>query len=242
MGMALRRAASQRTGSPLSPVATQIAGLSPVGWWRLGESSGTSLADSGSAGATGTLSGTATLAQAGALTGVSDTALLLAGGSAAFTRIAATAQQSAFGWVKTTDTDSTVAYVGDPALTLVGDTSAGAWNEFGVTGGKAELRRYDGTGSTWRLHTGAASVNDGAWHMIGYTYNNSTRAVVIYVDGATDYSGTHASHQNQGGWNAVGRGYNAADTFRGTVDEVAVFTTVLTAQNFADLWEKSRLG
>lgn len=241
MGHAMRRAASQRTGSPLPAVATQIAALSPNGWWRLGESSGTSLADSGSAGATGTLSGTATLAQTGALTGVADTALLLAGGSAAFTRIVATQQQSAFGWVKTTDTDSTVGYDGDAALTLLGDTSGGIWHGFGVTGGKAEYRRFNN--SAWVLHTGATTVNDGNWHMIGYTYDSSTRAVVVYVDGAADYTGTHTSHQTQGGWSALGRGYNAADTFRGTVDEVAVFVNkVLTAQNFADLWEKSRLG
>lgn len=90
--------------------------------------------------------------------------------------------------------------------------------------------------------TWATTVNDGAWHMIGYTYDNATRAVVVYVDGVADYTGTQTAHQNQGGWSTIGRGYNAADTFRGTIDEVAVFLKVLTAQNFADLWEKARLG
>lgn len=241
MGHAMRRAASQRLAPPLDPVATQIAALTPQAWWRLGEASGTSLTDSGSAGATGTLSGTATLAQTGALTGDSNTALLLAGGSAAFSRISATQQQSAFGWIKTTDTDSTVSYDGDAALTLLGDTSGGIWHGFGVTGGKAQYRRFNN--SAWQLHTGATTVNDGNWHMIGYTYNHTTLAVVVYVDGVADYTGAQTAHQNQGGWSALGRGYNAVDTFRGTIDEVAVFVNkVLTAQNFADLWSKSVTG
>ena len=38
-------------------------------------------------------------------------------------------------------------------------------------------------------------MNDGNWHHIAATYDSSTRAVKVYVDGVEDGSGTITAHQ-----------------------------------------------
>src|SRR5580704_13138755 len=65
-----------------STYAPTVLGDSPGTYWRLGEATGTTAADATSNGNTGTYQSGATLAQAGAMVGDSDTAALLDGTSA----------------------------------------------------------------------------------------------------------------------------------------------------------------
>lgn len=237
---------SRKFGSSLPTVATQIAALSPVGWWRLGESGG-SFADSSVNLNTATLSGSATQGVTGALTGDSNGALTLSGGFCTFTKINLTASQSRIAWVKTTSADAASTYAASPALVVLGEHLNTVWDSFGVHGGKVRFNRYNAAGGSLTTVDSVTSVNDGAWHMIGATYNHTTGAVVIYVDGLSDGSGTVPTHAGTyGGVDRIGGSYSngtgTGDLFDGTLDEVAVFTKVLTAQNFADLWDKSRLG
>jgi hypothetical protein len=159
---------------------------------------------------------------------------------ATMTRWSNTGSMTYEAWVRTTSTDATSSYAGNPALTVVGDTSASVWMNFGVHGGKVRFLRFNNT--AWQNVDSAKSVNDGAWHHIGATYDSSTRAVVVYVDGVADGSGTITAHQSQGGVDALGTGYNGnADTFDGYMAEVAVWASVLAPHRFRAHYLAGRL-
>jgi hypothetical protein len=226
-------------GVVLDPVPTQILAETPLFYFRFGESSGNPV-DSGPSNRSTALVMPYTYGQTGALAGDSNTALLLSGGTISMNAISMPGSQTRLAWIKTTETDSTAGYTGDPAMVLLGDSTGNVWDNFGVHGGKVQYRRFNN--STWQTFTGATNVNDGNYHQIGMTYDSTTRAVVLYVDGASDGGGTQTSHQNQGGINKIGVGYDAVDTFRGTVDELAAFSSAKSAQFFADLWTKSQTG
>lgn len=77
-------AAPVATGSSeqaLSSFSSYVTSLSPVGYWRLGESSGTTTADATGAGHTGTFLNGPTLGQTGGVAGDSNTAVLFAAAS-----------------------------------------------------------------------------------------------------------------------------------------------------------------
>lgn len=230
-----------RIPSGLDPVPTQIAALSPEFYFRMGETGGANPVDT-TGNKTAALTSGYTWDQTGVVFGDSNTALLLSGGTITFSPTLGfgSLNQSRVASVKTTDTDSTSNYDGDPAMTVLGDSTPGVWDGFGIHDGKVQYRRFNN--SVWQTFTGSTSVNDGNWHQIGMTYNSTTRDVILYVDGADDGGGTMSSHQNQGGISAIGRGYNVNDNFRGTLDEVAASATLWTAQNFADLWNRSVNG
>lgn len=164
-----------------------------------------------------------------------DTALNIAsGGNFSVTRQSLTGSQTRIAFVKLTSTDSTSAYDGDAALTIFGDLDSNTWDSFGVTDGKANYRRFNG--STWQSFNSATSVNDGTWHMIAVTYNSSTLEVVIYVDGAPDGGGTMTAHQANGGVMRIGRGYDASDVFDGSLGQVALYSTAISAANILSIW------
>jgi hypothetical protein len=79
------------------------------------------------------------------------------------------------------------------------------------------------------VYSAATGLNDGQWHHAVVTRVSSTGAVKIYIDGVSSGSGTLAT----GTLNAasvLGLGYNPGDgrTFEGTLDEVAVYPSVLS--------------
>lgn len=155
------------------------------------------------------------------------------------TRLAMTGDQTRLAWIRTSDTDSTTGYDGNPALCLMGDTTGTVWDGFGVHAGKVRWARFNNT--AWQYIESAKSVNDMSAHMIAVTYNSSTRAAKIYVDGQEDGSGTITAHQNQGGINKLFLGFNSTDQFVGQVAHLGVWTSVLTAAQIADLWRLSQL-
>lgn len=200
----------------------------PLAYFRFNEGDGINPISIGSTViATLGLNQTYVAAIRGALRGDPNRALRLDGstGYMTFTRFSLTGDQTRESWVRTTSTDNTNGYAGNAALTLMGDSSGSVWDSFGVHGGKARFTRFNNT--SWQTFDSTRSVNDGYWHHIACTYNSTTRAVVIYVDGLADGSGTVTAHQAQGGINVIGRGFNAVDYFDGEMDELAFYSSVL---------------
>lgn len=152
-------------------------------------------------------------------------------------RTAMTSNQTRIAWVRTTSTAASSSYAGDPALTILGDTTGAVWDGFGVHAGKAQFNRFNN--STWQTFASAKSVNDGRWHMIAATYNSTTRAVVIYVDGVADGSGTVTAHQVQGGVNVLARG-QVNDWYGGDLDEVEAWSSVLPANRILARYQVGR--
>lgn len=112
-------------------------------------------------------------------------------------------------WVRTTSTDATRAYAGNPANCLASDWTNSVLRGFGVHGGKAELTRYT-TGLVWVYTAGTTSVNDGRWHLIAAACTADGRITII-VDGVQDAQATPALEFNSGcSFCAYGAGYSAA--------------------------------
>ena len=93
--------------------------------------------------------------------------------------------------------------------------------------------------------------NDGQWHYVVATYNASTGAVALYVDGqligtnSTSSAQTYTGYWRVGGdnlnaWNLDPWGSNSQGTtqphsyyFNGTIADVAVYPTALSAAQVA---------
>ena len=222
--------ASGRFTVPLSYPVEVLADLPRV-YYRLEQTGTANPADSSGNGFHGALGGDYTWEVPGAR----GTALRFGGSTSQFSlaRQSMTGNISRVAWVNTTSTDATKAYDGNAALTIFGDTSGGVWDSFGVHNGKARYTRFNG--STWQTFDSATSVNDGNWHLIAVTYDSSTRAVVIYVDGVADGpGGTMTAHNIQGGVSHVGVGFGSpGDRYVGDLDELELHNTVLSAARIA---------
>ncbi len=162
------------------------------------------------------------------------TSLELSGGYFNTGRLSLPGDQTRVAFVKLTSTKASSTYEGDASLTIMGDTDGEIWDSFGISDGKVNYRRFNN--SVWQSFSGATSVNDGFWHMVAMTYDSTTRAVTLYVDGSVDGSGTVAAHQAKGGIIMYGRGYSSADNFVGSLSDLIVLDRVLTLEDFADLW------
>ena len=97
-------------------------------------------------------------------------------------------------------------------------------------------RPYFGVGSARTTVASLASVSDNAWHHVVGTYTSGTNGMKLYVDGALQGSATATVQSFTGYWKA-GREHLTSwtnnptdDYFDGTLDELAVYNTVLTPE------------
>jgi len=236
------------TGTTGPSWATYIAALTPTGWWRLGEPSGTTATDSSGNSRNGTYTST-TLAAVGAVAG-SDTAATF-NGSTSRMNVAGGAH-----WPKPNQDWSVACFI---KYTTTALTMPLAIRENGGTGASVTMYFLTGRASagstllsleTWDTNTPAnrcdslAAVNNGAYHFAVATFNNTSRALKLYVDGVLQSTKTQSSTFNTTD-RVVGVGYNPNGTgvqfFPGTVDEVVVKAGVeWTATQVAEMYS-SRL-
>lgn len=219
----------------MSVYSDYIVGLSPVSYWRLGESSGTTMADVQAANA-GTYRNTPTLGVVGGIVGDTDTAISLVAATNNYADVAdhaslkPTTALSLVGWVNTSTT-ATYTYVCRKYQ------SAGYAIRTNVTTGRVEFFLNVG-GFKNAVSTTAASLADGKWHCLAGTWDGTTMRV--YADGVeqknTAASGTlsHDTSVLHIGAYAIG-----SEWCTGSVDEVAVFNTTLTPTQVVDI---HRLG
>lgn len=102
---------------------------------------------------------------------------------------------------------------------------------------------YMGASSTSKLLVSPTPLNNGAWHQVVVTSvpSGSQETSVMYVDGVAVATGTtsRAATSYVGWWRVgfgrvpVGTGYPTTGNFTGTVDNVAIYTTQLTATRVA---------
>ena len=226
------------TGLASTYTSTVIA-ASPSIYYRLGDPAGTLAADSSGNGRNGYYQSTPyALGVGGALTGDSDPAVTIqsgccyfgqpTGGSEVQYKLPAglpsgNAPRSIEVWAKTTNT-------GTQGLVGWGITNTHQMFQLRLVGGN-QIQLV-----TWgddRNFTAASPIADGFWHLIVVTYDGTTLAV--YLDGqnlgTTSFSGALATTFNANGlilghdvWGGVG-----SDQFNGSLDEVAIYATVLTS-------------
>lgn len=206
----------------MSAYSDKVIADGAVAYWRLNELSGTTAASLvGSF--PGTISGGVTLNQPGAL---ADGDLAMAfNGSDGKARVAAPtyAVPNTFTvevWFKTTS-----------------NAQMGCWSN--REGNPAGLYFGLGSGKAFTYHTSATPpqingtrvVNNGSWHHYVLAHDGATAR--IYLDGVLD---TSAAQTHPGGTGIISIGCDQPNSafWNGSLDEVAVYPTALTAQQIAD--------
>ena len=227
-----------------------VLSLNPVAYYRLGETTGTTVADE-TGNYNGTYVGTPTLGTTGLLVNDPNTSV----------NFASTDSFNASMPVSDIDALNTGNAISISLLFNSTDSSGisaeiiigFAKNQYE---GFAIARGYSGSNSNnapsilhnigignrkwYGLHNSSVNVFDGITHHIVATYDGST--YTIYVDSAVVYSGSTTPGSDSVFNNFVGiqaaKGFTG-DLF-GTIDEAAIFNTVLTQQYVTDLYNASK--
>jgi signal peptidase I len=220
---------------------TAVLTDSPYAFYRLDEPSGTSAADSAGGNRTGTYASVATYGQTGALphnagyaVGLSGTGRMVAGGTGQLDPLTFSAEL----WFRTTTTSGGK---------LIGFESSRNATSLGFD--REAFMRTDGTvvymgsATTKNLLVSPTALNNGAWHHLVVTSvpSGTLEQSFMYVDGVLVDSGTtnRAATAYIGWWRVgygtlpTGKDYPASASFTGSVDDVAVYTTQLTAARVA---------
>jgi hypothetical protein len=166
-----------------------------------------------------------------------DTSICYTEGSSAFANLsnAISGSFTVTAWVKTTSSvgsDDDDAYWGMPIWYADG-TGANYTEPLSITGSKAAFTVHDENGDPTTVHS-TTSVNDGNYHFIAVTRNQTTGLMSMYVDGVLEATanGTTAplipaTYFDLAGGNAH---------YTGLVDDLRIYSTNLTAGNIASLF------
>jgi hypothetical protein len=209
-----------------SPYSNAVAGTSGLlGYWRLGERSGTTACDT-AGGNPGTYTGGITLGQGGAVPGDTDAAPLLNGtsGWVSIPPLASLSTGDTFsveGWVKRGS-------IGGTVIQAIASKQGSAWTLAFDTSNRLVLR--SGT-STIAASTTALTDTSG-WHYVAATKSGAT--VRLYLDGA-NVTGTvtNVTLANSTSPLAIGQTGNGS-YFKGQLDEIALYGTALSAAQTAN--------
>jgi hypothetical protein len=236
--VALTRAQIADLYGTYADMITGTTGL--LSHWRLGEATPVSAMDDISpTNNNGTYVNAPTTGVAGAIAGDANTAVQFDGVSdyATAARQISTNFSMEF-WFKSTQTYSGPDF-GQPHCSqwwqgagMVDADTGGAANDFGVA--LCDGKVVAGTGTPELSVASSGTYNNGAWHHVVFTRTQSTGAMILYVDGVSvgTTSGTTAALTSTVNIN-LGRRADGQQYFAGTLDEVAVYTTVLSPATIA---------
>jgi RHS repeat-associated protein len=215
----------------IHPYSATVTADSPNAYWRLGETSGTTYASSVGT-FNGTWTGSPTLGASGALLNDTNTAVSLNGTSQYGT--VADANQLDFTnnfsvelWLKRSTNAALQAVVGKPLTVTTKSENYALWVD---TANKLRFEIGDGRASKTALGATALDTN---WHHIVGTFASGTLA--LYVDGALSAT-VSGGLPNMAAANTsqlqTGRA-GTSNYFGGSLDEVAVYPTVLSPTQVA---------
>lgn len=214
-----------------------VAEAQPDAYWRLGEKEGTQLLDSSGRDQHGTyLGGFATLGVPGALRGAGageseNTAVRFDGGYAEVPSSDTVSPDGAYtveAWVR--------------AERLLGGDGQGIVEKYSAPANLGFALRLDGAGRVQAFNlgasgsaavTGATVVSTGSWHHVAVTYDGAELAV--FLDGSLDASASTSVAPATGPATLkIGaRGDDAAQRWPGALDEVALYSRALSAEDVA---------
>jgi hypothetical protein len=206
--------------------SAEVLADSPAAYWRLGDTSGTTMADSSGNSRSGTYT-SVNLNQTGLLSGDADTAVTFsaAGGNGLVTYSSwmNSTSLTVEAWIKTTSATTQVIVCRDA------QSGTRVWQLQVNSSGKVVFTNLAG-GS----FTGSITVNDGVRHHIVVTYDGSAspKPIVMYVDNVADVTSTNITAMPVPTATPICVGNSNRTTtalFAGTLDEVAFYTTVLSA-------------
>lgn len=220
--------------APVGGYVGRVLADQSVGYWRLGETSGTTAGDRSGHGLAGTFAGGVTLAASSAL--ADDDAAAQFDGSSAYVQVAAdstlnmASQLSVEAWVKTSGTGQWQRIVGKGT-----DGVNSVWELWLTDTGRIVWSiTHDANNSSFGNVDSIVTINDGAWHHLVATLDTSGLQRV-YVDGAVAGSRWAAPillANNQPLTFGADVGYGAG-YFGGALDEIAIYDHVLTPGDVA---------
>ncbi|MGB7980662.1 MAG: LamG-like jellyroll fold domain-containing protein [Candidatus Nanopelagicales bacterium] len=220
---------------PSDSYGAAVFDLDPQIYYRLEETTGSVAKDTGPAGNNGNISAGVTLGEQGALEGTSTTSAGFDGTQGAVIASASDTNPRDFStsiWFKTT-TDrggKLIGFGSDPAgLSSAHDRDVYMQDDgkvvFGVWTGQAQVIVTD------------TALNDGAWHNVVATQSGSGMA--LFVDGRIAGTNPETNAQDYTGYWRIGGGTtwdSSSPYVAGTLDEAAVFSRALNAEEIASLY------
>jgi RHS repeat-associated protein len=203
----------------------------PIGYWRLGETSGSTAADSTGSAYSGTYVGGVSLGQGGGIANDSDHATRFDGSSAYVSLGDPAGMQLGTGtleaWVNTKTT----------AQSAIGAKFNAWW--LGVQS-NGNLGFYDPTAAAMR--DSGVVINDGYWHHVAAVFQSGVSGgSQMYVDGKPAGLAFLMTVVNQSSEVEIGA-YAAGQFFNGTIDEAAIYFTSLSAARIAAHYQASRVA
>lgn len=232
-------AGANATGAAFSYSAA-VTASSPWLWWRLGDTAGTTTADSSGNGRTATLSSTGIArGNEGAIAQDASPSFRLDGYSGCLAATASHANPTSFtleAWFRTTTVRGGL-IVGFGASTAAATGASGYDRQvFLTTTGAVAFGVKPGAASTI---TSPGSYNDGAWHVVHAVLGASGQK--LYVDGVPVASAATTTVANVTGyWHAgcgtIDTAFTGVPTntyLQGDLDEIAVYTSQLSAATIA---------
>lgn len=211
-----------------------VLALSPVGYWRFGEASGSGPTAASEIGPNATYSGSPTKGVAGLLTGDSNTAVAF---SSATSQYAITGSLGVVGpsfsiaaWIKPT-ADADAIFIGQGSIAFLRR----------LADGSVVFRWTDSGGTQRNLTSAAGATVSGSTYFVVGTHDGTTAR--LYINGSEV---TNTALYNSGtiaatGW-YIGLHSTIAFKFTGTIDEPAVFNSLLSASDVADLYTAGTVG
>ena len=226
--LASGRSAAWTSPTPTDGYAQAVTGSSPDFYWRLNETSGSTVADSSSAGQDGSI-----------VTGVS----LTSGGSPASTPVRDATFNGSSGLVVAKEAWNNPKTYSTEAWFKTTTTRGGKIIGFGnaTTGLSTSYDRevvmlnngrlqFGTNGAVRTLAATTTSFNNGQWHHVVAT--QGADGMKLYVDGVLSASAAATDAQSYTGYWRLGGDRNYGNTtssyFAGEIDEVAVYPTALT--------------
>jgi hypothetical protein len=209
--------------APPSSYEQTIVGDAPGGYWRLNETTGSTAVKTAGAANNGTYTNV-TLGVAGLLTGAGNTAASFSGNNSRVrissnSAVSSSSRISVEAWIKPTALPS-----GSTVHTIVGKSSSYLLQ---FEGSRLEFSIQQ-TFSRRRVQAPAGAIAvGGTYHVVG-VYDGS--ALRLYVNGVqVAQSSRTGSIRTNSNPLYIGSSNGSSQFFRGTIDEVAVYTTALTA-------------
>ena len=225
--------------APADAYGADVYNLDPDLYWRLGDPTGATMAaDAGAYQNPGVVNGAVGFGATGALTGVTDTAAQFDGAAAylvSSNQAAGPTTYSTSAWFKTTTTaGGKIIGFGDAAT---GVSTSYDRHVYMTNDGHLVFGTYSGG---FQAVTTAGSYNDGQWHQVVATQGSD--GMKLYVDGAlvTSNAAYTGAQSFTGYWRVGGDNLDgwpsqpSSRFFAGTIDEVAVYSSVLPAAEVAN--------
>ncbi|MFC3572807.1 LamG-like jellyroll fold domain-containing protein [Streptomyces yaanensis] len=228
-------------GNLLSETLYGDASGHPAGWWKLDQSSGTTVTDASGTGNTGLATGVTWSDSAANFAGT--TGQQIATNSPV---VDTTASYTVSAWVKMSSLPTHNATI----VSQTGTTNSAFMLQYNYAHSSAPLwsmnqTSKDASGATFPAAYSTAVPASGAWtHLVG-VYNASNGAIQVYVNGTLSGSGTNSTPWAATGPLTIGQtkyAGSSADLLPGAVSNVQVYQRALSASEVSSLYGKGRAG